>query len=69
MTQAVLNVPRFNALAAYERERDENRRLFDLLTRSTVLMRGMADRLERYGEDVTEKRAFMEHASKARFEA
>jgi hypothetical protein len=48
----------FNALAAYQEARDENRTLWDALTRSLALIDSNADRLERRGEDVAHLRAF-----------
>lgn len=60
--------PRFNALAAYEAEREENRRLDSLLDHSIFMMEGMVRRLERYGEDVSTYRLHIAKAKQQRFE-
>ena len=60
--------PRFNALAAYEAERDENRRLFELLGNVLMVADHMASLLERQGYDLGAKRAILDNARKARFE-
>lgn len=52
----------FNALAAYERGRDENRRLYDLLNRSLMLLDMECDRRELRGENVKHIRAFIKEA-------
>lgn len=48
----------FNAYAAYEAARDENRNLWAALIRSLALIDSNADRLERRGEDVAHLRTF-----------
>lgn len=53
----------FNALAAYEREREWSRQLEDRLSRSLSLLRMECGRRELRGEDVAHIRAFIKDAS------
>jgi hypothetical protein len=48
----------FNSYRAWEEVREENRVLWDALSRSLILIDSMADRLERRGEDVSTHRNF-----------
>ena len=57
-----MNAP-FNAFAAYEREREENRRLYGMLFKAVTILRLDADRREARGEDVSHVRAFIKEAS------
>lgn len=51
--------PTFNAYAAYTEAREENRKLWDALSRSLECQSIMADRLERRGVDVAHHRDFI----------
>lgn len=64
----VTQIPRFNALAAYEAEREENRRLFALLNNVLFVADGLANRLDRYGADTSNARAVIAQARAERFE-
>lgn len=66
--QTKVEVPRFNAMAAYEQAREQNHRLYDLLERSLISMECMADRLERRGEDQSHTRRFIASARKERLQ-
>lgn len=53
----------FNPLLAYKRKREDNRRIYDLLTRSLILLELQAERLHNAtGEDVSETLAFVRRA-------
>lgn len=56
----------FDALAAYEREREENRRLFDLIGKVLFVADDLIAKVERGGEDVTVKKAILEQARRER---
>ena len=66
--QSKIEAPRFNPMEAYERERDENRRLYGLLTNVLFVAEGMLGELERKGVDVSHRRAIIANAKAARFE-
>jgi hypothetical protein len=53
----------FDAPAAYLRERQENQRLYGLLSRSLTLLRLECNRRELRGEDVNHVRDFIREAS------
>jgi len=57
-----IEVPVFNALAAYERERAENRRLHGLLDRALILLNMETTRRELAGDDVAHIRGFISEA-------
>ena len=59
----VIEIKAFNAVAAYEREREENRRVWGLLQRAIILHRMEAERRERNGEDATGLRRFIADAT------
>lgn len=65
---AQTNIPRFNAMAAYEAERDENRRLYTLLNKCLHLADSMATKLERHGEDASVYRRFIINARREALE-
>ena len=60
---AVTNILPFNALGAYEREREENRRIYSKLSKALTLLRMECSRRELRGEDVSHIRAFIAEAS------
>ena len=66
---AQINIPRFNALEAYERERDINRRLFRHLSDVLFVADDMVRKLERHGYDVSHKRAILDKARRERLDA
>ena len=53
----------FDSYAAYQRERSENRRIYDLLARSLTLLGSECSRREVRGEDVSHIRAFIKEAT------
>ncbi|HCS17692.1 MAG TPA: hypothetical protein DIW45_07835 [Erythrobacter sp.] len=58
----------FNALAAYEAERDENRRLWNILNNVLMVADDAVGQLARKGVNVTTKRAILAQARAERFE-
>lgn len=53
----------FDSFAAYQRERAENRRIYDLLARSLSLLGSECSRRELRGEDASHIRAFIKEAT------
>lgn len=53
----------FNALAAYERERDHSRRMETYLAKALLLLTMECSRRELRGEDVSHIRSFVTEAS------
>lgn len=66
---AKIEVPHFNAMAAYERERETNRRLWRHLSNVLMIAEAMAWEQEREGKDVSTRRAIIEKARAERWQA
>ena len=49
----------FNAMAAYEAEREENRRLYSVVYKALHFADSMADKLERAGVDASVYRGYI----------
>lgn len=59
----------FNPMAAYQREREHNQRLYDLLTAALFMLEHDTPKLEAVGHDVSHRKAWIDRAKKERFEA
>ena len=67
-TQTKIEPPSFNALAAYESERERNRRFWDILQNVLFVADGMAGEMERAGFDVTTRKIILAKARAERLE-